>query len=106
MFRDDASTISMGLVPFWTPAQVKPCPSPARQAKASTRTLYASLWHCSSCEQDVRIYATLTEALAGDVRTDCPSCGRVMQKCDHVRQSHASACSEIRQPEHTAAWAA
>jgi hypothetical protein len=48
MFRDDASTISMG---FWCPSGHRPgeaMPITCRQAKASTRTLYASLWHCSS----------------------------------------------------------
>jgi hypothetical protein len=93
-------------VPFWTPAQAKPCSSPARPAKTSAPTLYASLWHCSPCEQDVRIYSKLPEVLAGEVRADCPCCGRIMQTRGHARQSLACDCSETRYPERIAAWAA
>ena len=106
MFCDDAPTISMDLVPFRTPAQAKLCSSPTRQARASARTLYASLWHCSACEEDVRIYSKLTELLAGEMRTACPTCGKMMQTRGHARQSEASARPEIRHTGNTAAWAA
>jgi hypothetical protein len=106
MFCDDAPVTSIGLVPFWTPAQAKPCSSPARHAKTSAPTLYASLLHCSACEQDVRIYSKLPELLAREVRADCPCCGRIMQTRGHARQSHASDCSKTRYPERIAAWAA
>jgi hypothetical protein len=79
MFRDDAPTISTGLVPFWAPEKAKPCSSSVWQAKASAQTLYASLWHCSPCEQDVRIYSKLPDVLASEVRADCPCCGRTMR---------------------------
>ena len=106
MFRDNAPVISIGLVPFWTPAQAKPCSSPARHAKTSAPTLYASLLHCSPCEQDVRIYSKLPDVLASEVRADCPCCGSIMQTRGHARQSHASDCSETRYPERIVAWAA
>jgi ssDNA-binding Zn-finger/Zn-ribbon topoisomerase 1 len=106
MFRDDAPTISTGLVPFWAPEKAKPCSSSVWQAKASARTLYASLLHCSPCEQDVRIYSKLPDVLASEVRADCPCCGRTMRTRGYTRQSHASDCSETRYPERLAAWAA
>ncbi len=54
------------------------CELPRRrgyQKEPSERTLCASLWHCSACERDVRVYSRLAEVISGLTRNDCPTCG-------------------------------
>jgi hypothetical protein len=104
MFRDEAQRSAR----VW-------CPSGHRKGEAlliicpgrrNVRPdLVCILWHCSPCEQDVRIYSKLPDVLASEVRADCPCCGRTMRHA-FTRQSHASDCSETRYPERIAAWAA
>jgi hypothetical protein len=47
-----------------------------QQKEPAERTLYASLWHCPTCERNVRVYSKLEEVISGSVRKDCPTCGR------------------------------
>ncbi len=109
MFCEETCGFSVGSL---LSGDLRVCDLPQKggqQTEPSGRTLYASLWHCPACEQNVRVYSRLTKVISGSIRKDCPTCGGQMEAIAAAEphpQVDSSTRTTLVRPRSTSAWAA
>ena len=73
------------------------------------RSLYAALWHCRTCKQNVRVYSTLAQVISGELRNDCFTCGAKMETGSLPHEPERAAINANwyrKNPGAGSAWAA